>query len=259
MKFHKSKCQILHLGQSNAGHNPAERDLGVLVGSRLHTSQQRALAARRANRILGYITHSITSRSTEAIIPLDSALVWPHLERCVQFWAPQFKKGVKVLECIQRRATKLVKGLEGMSSEERLRTLGLSSLEKRRLRGDLIALYSFLRRGSGEGGADLFSLVSSDRCVEMVQSCTRGGSDLTLGSISLPRGWSNTGTGFLERWSMPQACHCLRGIWTMPLITRFNFCSPLKWARKIVKGLEHLTHDELLRELGLLSLEKRRL
>jgi len=50
-----------------------------------------------------------------------------------------------------------------MSCEEQLRTLGLSSLEKKRLRGDFIALYSFLRRGNGEGGADLFSLGSSDR------------------------------------------------------------------------------------------------
>ncbi|KAK4827849.1 hypothetical protein QYF61_021999 [Mycteria americana] len=47
--------------------------------------------------------------------------------------------------------------------EEQLRSLDLSGLEKRRLRGDLVALYSFLRRGSGEGGAELFSLVSSDR------------------------------------------------------------------------------------------------
>ena len=50
-----------------------------------------------------------------------------------------------------------------MSCEEQLSTLGLSGLERRRLRGDLMALCSFRRRGSGEGGAELFSLGSSDR------------------------------------------------------------------------------------------------
>ncbi|KAK4815141.1 hypothetical protein QYF61_017582 [Mycteria americana] len=174
VKFNKKKCQILHLGWSNGEHkyklgeewlesSPAERDLGVLVGSRLNGSQQCALAAERANRILGCIKHSISSQSAEVIIPLYLALVRPHLEYCVQFWASPFKKDVKVLECVQRRATELVKGLEGMSSEEQLRSLGLSSLEKRRLRGNLIALCSFLRRGCGEGGADLFSLGSRDR------------------------------------------------------------------------------------------------
>ena len=57
----------------------------------------------------------------------------------------------------------MVKGLEGKTHEEWLRSLGLFSLEKRRLRGDLIVVYSFLTRGSRGAGANLFSLVTSDR------------------------------------------------------------------------------------------------
>jgi len=74
------------------------------------------------------------------------------------------KKDVKVLECIQRRATKLVKGLEGMLCEERLRTFGVSSSEKRRLRGNLmLSAVPGEGGGRGKGGAELFSLASSDR------------------------------------------------------------------------------------------------
>ena len=148
MRLNEAKCRVLHLGRGGPRYldklgeealesSRVEKDLGVLVDEKLDVSQQCALAAQKANCVLGCITKRVSSREREGIVPLCSALVRPHVKHRVQAWSPQHRKDVALLEQVQRRATKMARGLEHLSCEERSRELGLFSLEKRGLRGDL--------------------------------------------------------------------------------------------------------------------------
>ncbi|GAB0207980.1 hypothetical protein GRJ2_003263700 [Grus japonensis] len=129
----------------------------------LNMSRQCALAAQKANHVLGCIKTNLTSRSREVSLPLYSALMRPHLEYYVQLWGPQYRRDMELLERVQRRATKLIGGLEHLSYEDRLRELGLFSLEKRRLRGDLVVAFQYLKGASRKDGEGLFIRECSDR------------------------------------------------------------------------------------------------
>jgi len=176
MKFHKAKCKVLHVGWGNPKHrykyrlggewlesSPEEKDLGVLVDEKLSMNLQCVLAAQKANCILGGINRSVGSRSREVILPLDAAFVRPHPESCVQLWSSQHRKDMNVLDWVQRRVTKMIRGLEYLSYEDRLRELGLFSLEKRRLRCDLLAAFQYLKGAWRKDGEGLFTRVCSDR------------------------------------------------------------------------------------------------
>ncbi|KAK4823333.1 hypothetical protein QYF61_000935, partial [Mycteria americana] len=115
-------------------------DLGVLVDTKLNKE---------------------SCQQVEGSDPLP-LLVRPHMEYCVQFWAPQYKRDMDLLEGVQWRAMKMMKGLEHLSYEDRLRELGLFSLGKRRLREDL-NVYKYLKAEWKEDGARLLSLGTTER------------------------------------------------------------------------------------------------
>ena len=155
-----------HLGHSNRRYQytlngqpleatSEEKDLGVIIDDQLRFRKHAAAAVKRANRVLGCIKRTIKYKEKDMIVPLYTALVRPLLEYGNVIWCPRFVGDSKLVEGVQRRATKLIPSIKDLDYTARLEALKLPSLEHRRRRGDTIQAYKVL---TGQDRVDADSL-----------------------------------------------------------------------------------------------------
>ena len=136
----------------------SERDLGILVTNDLKSSTHCGEAVKKANRVLFSIRKCFSKLSLSSFKIIYKTYARPHLDYCSQIWSPHLKKDINLIEGVQRRATKLVKGLRNLSYEERLVSVGLTTLKFRRTRGDLIETFKIMKNIDKVDSTQFFSL-----------------------------------------------------------------------------------------------------
>ena len=139
----------------------AECDLRVIVQGDLKVSKQCTKAVNTANRILGLINRTLEFKSKDTVLQLYKSLVRPHLEYCIQCWNPYYRKDIELIEKVQRRATRMIDSLKKYSYHERLQRLQLTTLESRRVRGDLIEVYKIMNGFEDIDYRDYFNISST--------------------------------------------------------------------------------------------------
>jgi len=158
LKFNPEKCKVMHVGHSipteytlqeddktfKLESVDKEKDLGIYVTNNMKAATQCKAAAQKAMNVLRTIKRHFFRIDEPTFLILYKSYVRPHLEYCVQAWSPHFRKDIACLEQVQKRATKLVSGLKNLRYEDRLQRLKLTTLEKRRLRGDLIEAFKIM-------------------------------------------------------------------------------------------------------------------
>ncbi|XP_059805558.1 uncharacterized protein LOC132380631 [Hypanus sabinus] len=153
MEFNLEKCEVVHFGRTNSkaeykvngrilGSVEEQRDLGVHVHRSLKVASQVDRVVKKVYRVLTFISQGKEFKQRDVMMQLYKTWVRPHLEYCIQFWSPHYRKDVEALERVQRRFTRMLPGLESMNYDQRLR---LYCLERRRMTGNMIEVYKMLR------------------------------------------------------------------------------------------------------------------
>ena len=156
MAFNTKKCKIIHVGHNNPrikyymkGNELEEandeKDLGVFVEAKMKPGKQCNAAAKSANFALGQIQRAFHFRKKDSIVPLYKTFVRPKLEYASSAWCPWMEKDKKQLEKVQERLIRMISDVKGTNYEEKLKDAGLTTLEKRRERGDVIEAFKTIK------------------------------------------------------------------------------------------------------------------
>ena len=178
LAFNASKCKVIHIGSANENYRYTmtdndgnhsyietvsnEKDLGVTFDNQLSFEDHINIITMKARRTLGIIHRSFEFLDRSMFLTLYKSLVRPVLEYGSSVWSPYLKRDIKKLEDIQRRATKMVPCVASLPYEERMRELGLVSLEYRRDRADLIQIYKSVHNLDQLKWDKLFTFVPGD-------------------------------------------------------------------------------------------------
>lgn len=151
LKFNNSKCKHVHLGPNSIHRytmsntviekSEEEKDLGIIIDSKLQFQQHINAQVKKANQKVGIINRTFKYMDKDMFLTLYKSLVRPHLEYGSTVWAVINKKEAILIENVQRRATRLIREIQHLSYGDRLKYLGLPSLQYRRLRADMVETY----------------------------------------------------------------------------------------------------------------------
>jgi ribonucleases P/MRP protein subunit RPP40 len=172
MPFNVSKCKVMHIGKKNVSKmyklmgkdilkSNEEKDLGVYFSSEFKPTLNCNKVSKSANSIMGLIRRNIINKSPDGMIILYKTLVRPKIDYCIQVWRPFLKKDIQILERIQKKFTKMIKGYKDKSYAQRLNKLGITSLEDRHYRADMIQVFKILNNNKDIYPTDF--LVSNNR------------------------------------------------------------------------------------------------
>ena len=174
LHFNEKKCKVMHLGKQekeesyNLGNSvmsvtEGERDLGIFVDRELKFHQQTARTVKKANRILGLIQRTFSTRNRGLILPLYKTMVRPILEYGNVAWGPIYETDNVRIERVQRRATRLITEVRELPYEERLQSLNIPSLGHRRYRNDMIQMFKIMKEAERIDSGHFFERVAYGR------------------------------------------------------------------------------------------------